>query len=683
MNGKIKILTVLMAAIIFSTIALHAYAGADAPETVQNEQKFNELFKEQAERQNALYMPHIHVWDSEIEVSAAEDDAFQGGSWSSAMRSGVAAGAADVPAMVRPEVQTSVMGGDFSQTNIQVEGVDEADIVKTDGNYIYHLTNNTLHIIEADGKGNMKTVSTTELNIKNDKPFYIAGPNPIARTVSPRNEWEAYFYPSEMYVDGDTLCMIGWGMPDIDISTRRGRHYFPSFTKAVVYDIKDRANPVFMRDFYVEGHMVSSRKVDDMLYLVVNHYMNLYGVDKPSDVVPLFRDSVISGNSFRPISYTTMRYFPNQHADSILIICGLDLSKPNAAAKVESVLGSGSNVYMSRESLYVTRSDFLYNIVPISGVRGLWGHGEEMTTFYKFGLKDGAPVYESQATLGGHVLNQYSMDEHNGHFRVAMTTNRFSDTDSKNTLTILDKNMKQTGKIEDMAPGEMIYSARFMGDRAFMVTFRMVDPLFAMDLSDPKNPKVLGELKIPGYSTYLHPYDENHLIGFGRDTEEMRTIDSQGRVVNEWAVNKGLKLSLFDVTDMTDPKEITAVIIGNEYTHSDLLHNPRAWLFNKEKGFVAFPVHHYSYGFVPEGSEKFDDFNGVYVYNIDTKGLDLRGTIEIKEDPPPRNPFHSFHYQNTVQRVLYIGDTFYSAFMTGMQANGMDDLNFIGAINYQ
>jgi uncharacterized secreted protein with C-terminal beta-propeller domain len=244
--------------------------------------------------------------------------------------------------------------------------------------------------------------------------------------------------------------------------------------------------------------------------------------------------------------------------------------------------------------------------------------------------------------------------------------------------------MKQVGKIDDMAPGERIYSARFMGERAFMVTFRTVDPLFAMDLSDPYDPKVLGELKIPGYSTYLHPYDENHLIGFGRDTEEMTTIDSKGNIVNQWAVNKGMKLSLFDVSDMTDPKEVSVVSIGNEHAHSELLYNPKAWLFSREKGFVAFPVTQYQYHFARPFNEKTDDeedfppFNGVHVYDIDTTGISLRGTISLGSN----NQNDRFFYENTVQRILYIGETFYSASFRGMQSNEIKSLKTIQTLRY-
>ncbi|MCL1975659.1 MAG: beta-propeller domain-containing protein, partial [Firmicutes bacterium] len=222
----------------------------------------------------------------------------------------------------------------------------------------------------------------------------------------------------------------------------------------------------------------------------------------------------------------------------------------------------------------------------------------------------------------------------------------------------------------NMAPGERIYSARFMGERAFMVTYRTVDPLFALDLSDPRQPRVLGELKIPGYSTYLHPYDENHLIGFGRDTEELTTIDSKGNIVSTRAVNRGLKLALFDISDLMAPQEVAVISIGDESTHSELLYNPKALLFSKEKGFIAFPVSHF-------GNQK-DDLNGAHVYNISPSGITLRGVI--KQNQLGIND--KLYYDANIQRILYIGETFYSASNLGLQSNDMSSLKYIDFLKY-
>jgi uncharacterized secreted protein with C-terminal beta-propeller domain len=322
----------------------------------------------------------------------------------------------------------------------------------------------------------------------------------------------------------------------------------------------------------------------------------------------------------------------------MLIVAALDLSKKEPA-EVSSLLGSGSEVFMSREALYVTHYDYGYTV--FSTIDALIGGRDTYTSIFKFGVNGGLK-YLDRGVADGRVLNQYSMDEYDGFFRIATTGNK--DGESVNSLTIFDADMKQTGKIDDMAPGEQIYSARFMGAKAFMVTYRTVDPLFAMDLSDPYNPKVLGELKIPGYSSYLHPYDDNHLIGFGRDTEEMRTINSKNEVVNTWAENRGLKLSMFDVTDMTKPVESDVESIGDQSTNSELMYNPKVFLFDKGRGIALIPVYHYG-GDID--THKSEELNGIMVFSINADKIDYVGTINSPE---------ANSYYNRLERVVFIGD---------------------------
>jgi uncharacterized secreted protein with C-terminal beta-propeller domain len=391
------------------------------------------------------------------------------------------------------------------------------------------------------------------------------------------------------------------------------------------------------------------------------------------------QDSAVSPN-FAPISLSSMRFFTGHINNSLIIVCGIDLAKPEAAVKVESILGSGNIVYMSLTSLYVARHDWGHGLVV--SPRGISGQSTDMTTFFKFDLNNGAIRYQAQAVTEGHVLNQFSMDEYNGYFRVALSINQWQEN-SQNKVEIYDSRMRRVGKADNIAPGERIYSARFMGDRGFVVTFRTVDPLFALDLSDPRNPKVLGELKIPGYSNYLHPFGENHLIGFGRETEEMRTIDSRGNVVNTWAAQRGLKLSLFDVSDMLNPIEVHAIEIGNEFTHSEFEHNPKAMLLCEERGFIAFPVTQWNWGRDHLGRD-FDEFAGVHVYDFNTEGFALRGHIKMQEDEKLRAemPWRFQLWEAQIERVIFIGDMFYSASHRGMQANNMKDLAFVNQVVY-
>jgi uncharacterized secreted protein with C-terminal beta-propeller domain len=620
----------------------------DGPKLVGTAEAFDELMKEISEEQqkNQGYGNYFE-----------EDVMFDGAPRESSM-----AAVAEMPApqaamaTSEPVLGFTEASGSYSATNIQVAGVDEADVIKTDGKYIYHLAGDTLYITEAAEDGSLTSVGEIEAG---------QGINRLTQS-SDSDTWDeneiVYSYPSDFYLDGDMLCLLG----NSQRSYMTGGYISyggESYMYVQTWDISDRSKPELTREFKVEGSLVSSRKIESMLYLVVNHYLNFYDAALPRDVVPLFSDT-FSGDVLRPISFKSMQYFPGRLDNSVLIVAALDLSR-DEEAEVSSLLGSGTDVYMSRQALYVTKSNYDFRL--FSSREGIFGESGENSNIYKFGIGEGLE-YETSGIVSGHVLNQYSMDEYNGYFRIATTGSK--DGESVNSLTIFDADMKQTGKIDDIAPGEQIYSARYMGDKAFMVTYRTVDPLFAMDLSDPANPKVLGELKIPGYSSYLHPYDDNHLIGFGRDTEEMRTINSKDEVVRTWAENRGLKLSMFDVTDMTKPKETDVESIGDQYTNSDLMYNPKVFLFDKGWAIIAIPFNHYGGDVDGQTAE---ELNGIRVYEITEDSLTYNGTIA--------NADKSTDY-NYLDRVVYIGSNFYSVSNEGIQSNNLADLELIDYLEY-
>lgn len=271
------------------------------------------------------------------------------------------------------------------------------------------------------------------------------------------------------------------------------------------------------------------------------------------------------------------------------------------------------------------------------------------------------------------------MDENNGFFRIATTTGEIWRTDSltsKNNVYILDEALQLTGKVEDIAPGEKIYSVRFMGDRGYMVTFKNVDPFFVLDLKNPASPKILGALKIPGFSDYLHPYDDNHIIGFGKETVEL----SQNGGTN--AYYQGLKLAVFDVTDVSHPVEMFKTIIGDRGTDSEALRNHKTLLFDKEKGILSFPV---TLMEVKNPVINFKNsildydqftFQGAYVYQFDLlKGFTLRGKITHLKDAELLKAGQHFKYgSNTVERIIYIKDTLYTISKEMIKANDLESL---------
>lgn len=548
---------------------------------------------------------------------------------------------------------------EYSRTNVQVQGVDEADIVKTDGEYIYQINDQAITISRVRPPTDMKVVASIK-----------------ADTATP------VFQPQELYVDDRYLVVVGMSMrplPALDKqpppsdqpenNTDRINEMLDSLklassaTKVIVYDIGDKAAPKKIREAAVAGDYISSRKIGPAFYLVANKYIDSYMLDKYPDEPGLFRPAYMdsaASDKFRDIGYRAIRYFPNTVEPNYLMVAGMNLDKPEQEMQVSTYLGAGQNIYASTENLYAA-------VTKVSETTA----GSEPSTppappvintqIYKFAFNNGETSYRGQGGVPGTILNQYLMDEFNGYFRLATTKGDPwgpVEAGSKNNIYVLDRDLKVAGKLEDLAPGERIYSARFMGDRAYLVTFKQVDPLFVIDLKDPAGPRVLGELKIPGYSDYLHPYDENHIIGFGKEAVEARGT----------ALYQGMKVALFDVSDVARPVEKFKTTIGDRGTDSELLHNPKALLFDKDKDLLVFPVT------VMENNDPNADpfsygtqsFQGAYVYDISLdKGLNLKGRIG---------------HQN-IDRALYIGDTLYTVSKARIQANAIDDLKETGRVD--
>jgi uncharacterized secreted protein with C-terminal beta-propeller domain len=259
----------------------------------------------------------------------------------------------------------------------------------------------------------------------------------------------------------------------------------------------------------------------------------------------------------------------------------------------------------------------------------------------------------AQGSVPGYTLNQYAMDEYNGYFRVA--TNWFGDNQISNVY-VLNPDLSVAGKLEGLAPNENLHATRFMGNRCYLVTFKTTDPLFVIDLSDPTNPRLLGELKIPGYSDYLHPYDDTHLIGLGKDAVE------EGNT----AYYLGVKLSLFDVGDVAHPLEVASVTIGDRGSDSEALYNPKAFLFDRAKNLLVVPI---SYAVVSENMQDQPRsfvygqtvWQGAYVYTVTEADFTLKGTVNtldpalLDADGYLKDPTLYYTTQNQwISRALYI-----------------------------
>ncbi|MCL6635444.1 MAG: beta-propeller domain-containing protein [Peptococcaceae bacterium] len=568
---------------------------------------------------------------------------------------------------------------DYSRTNVQVEGVDEADIVKVDGSYIYQVNGERVVILKAYPAGDMK----------------VAGVIDFA---------EKSFYPQEMYVDGKFLVVIGhtqgfWEPPVVrpmagsDVKRMPGiiPPYYQNRLKAVVYDVSDRSSPRQLRELELSGSYVSSRKVGSALYLVASR--PVYHYPENGDPRPFYRDTA-AGDEFTAVDYPEIRYFPECVAPNYLIVAGLSLERPDEKASIATYLGAGENIYASPQNLYVAVTNYQSLVKKDRPAQApvFWPAYRDNSRIYRFAMDGGRLSYAASGEVPGTVLNQFSMDEHNGYFRIATTRGdawRTGEDTSRNNVYILDEKLNIAGRLEDIAPGEKIYSVRFMGDRGYMVTFKTVDPFFVIDLKDPGQPRVLGALKIPGYSNYLHPYDENHIIGFGKDTIELGQKSGEGGGRGSMAFYTGMKMAVFDVSDVNNPVEMFRERIGDRGTDSELLHNHKALLFSREKKLLAFPVTvmEVEDGNVVKPGEAFPEygrfkFQGAYVYSLDLAGgFSLRGKITHLSDEDYLKAGNYWYYSDkNVERIVYIGDTLYTLSRKFVKANDLSSLAEIKAL---
>lgn len=589
-----------------------------------------------------------------------------------------------------PTSQTLGGSPDHSTTNLQVNGVDEADILKNDGQYIYQVNNQQLIVAQAYPSDQMSIVSRISFK-------------------------QGEFTPRELYVDDNYLVLIGSAhypiqpsVSDVQPKTTSQTQIYPpifdkSTAKVIIYDLADKTNLKKLREVELDGMYVSSRKIGSNLYLVANKYLDTYRIMKQGLEPPLpsYRDTVGNGE-FATIDYTNIHYFPNFIEPNYLLIASLNLDQRDKEMQVSTYLGSSQNVYASQSNLYVAVTQYIQVEQPITPMPLPAPESstipsvdlvkpsslKTITALYKFGLEEGETTYKAKGEVPGIILNQFAMDESNGYFRIATTKGEIWRTDeftSKNNVYILDQALQLTGKIEDIAPGEKIYSIRFMGDRGYMVTFKNVDPFFVLDLKDPAAPTILGALKIPGFSDYLHPYDENHVIGFGKETIEVSQPNGKGLPPGEprspIAYYQGLKLAVFDVTDVNHPVERFKTTIGDRGTDSEVLRNHKALLFNKDKGILSFPVTLMEVKNQPINSKigvpEYGQFTyqGAYVYQFNLlNGFTLRGRISHLQDTDLLKAGQDYYGSNAVERIIYIKDTLYT-FSKGMiKANDLASL---------
>lgn len=525
---------------------------------------------------------------------------------------------------------------DYSKTNIQVEGVDEIDFVKTDGEYLYVVSGNVVFIVKAYPAEEAEIVSKISLN----------------GTVT------------GLYIAEDRLVAVEGGSTNYYVETLKAYSYTQQ-ASVKVYDVSDKAHPVLGPNVTVDGSYFDSRMIGDYVYAIINQ--GVYSYAENEIVLPS-----ISLNDKAVEVPATNIYYSNISDSSytytmIVAVNVRDfLHKP---VNQTFLFGSAHQMYMSLNNIYLAYWDW-----------GYFEGGMQKTSIHRIHIEEDSIEYVASGSVLGYVLNQFSMDEYNGYFRIATTStsaSRFSGGASQNNVYVLDMDMKLIGALESLAPGETIYSARFVGKRGYLVTFKKIDPLFVIDLSNPFSPSVLGYLKITGFSDYLHPYDENHIIGIGKET----VAAEEGN----FAWYQGVKISLFDVTDVEHPTEISKFEIGDRGTDSPVLNDHKALLFDKARDLLVLPVtvaeidpSKYG-GEVPPYAYGEMVWQGAYVFNITlTEGLVFKGGITHLE----ANIFYNSLYNNSlfVKRALYIDNVLFTISDKMIKMNNLETLEEINEV---
>ena len=489
---------------------------------------------------------------------------------------------------------------DFTGTNNQITDVDEADYVKNDGKFIYMLPRDTMEaqlvIVRAFPVENAAVVSTTDLS---------------QYSFSPRN----------LLLEGDVLVVVGESW--LSDSDRRGKTvgagpagaFSMSTVVQQMWDVSNRSAPRLESTVQLEGNYLAARMVDGRAYLVIQTYPTFVPAaassSSPSQKTlrsasPLFRQlapGVAGKKQLRAaVGFQALEKGCNRigrlsglgDVSTWITVFAMDADKARSTTygtyKSVTLAGRGHIVYVSAQRIYVASTTYDYQRVSrdqiVKGAsptrdtpkpaRGVW------SAILAFDLNSGAPAFAGLGVVDGSIINQFAMDEFQGHLRVATTRGEMwaTPTTSESLISVLDQDLRPVGLLGGLAPGERIYSVRFMGSRGYVVTYRQVDPFFVFDLSKPGSPQMLGYLKIPGFSDYLHPLDATHMLGVGKDTQE----------VNGAIMTKGVKLSLFNVADPEKPQEDAVLVLGDSGTSTEVSYEHKAFLYHKSSGVIVLPI---------------------------------------------------------------------------------------------
>ena len=670
-------------------------------ESEQEAQAFLESFSQKTDLDDIFSMdePAVLVHRGAQVFEFSDEDAWSSASQFSGKRANT--GSITLDRTVHPtpfalSVSDSVVYDDHSGTNIQVKNVDESDYLKIDGTHAYLVAEKTLSIIQVYPPQDAKVLTKISLDIESQN---------IRHMFLNDNRLVIFYHESDHEEE----------IPPFEFVPRS---VYKPMTHALVVDVTDKESPKIIQDYTIDGHFRHARMIGDYVYFVTSNNVNY---NHP--IIPRIMDGS------ETIMVPDVYYFDSFERDyNFNTVTALNVFEDKINSET-FLMGDASAVYVSETGFYIAyqknmhygyyeilkKNSFFDVVVPmlpkdiqakISQVENdssldwnqKWilisdlledtfnqlpqGQKEKLiqeieknvyeyearvreslqsTVIHKISLDKDKLEYEAKGNVPGWLLNQFSMDENGDRFRVAVTYDHYAYEEGNkryNAVYVLDEQLEVAGFVDGLAPDESIFSARFMGDRLYLVTFEQIDPFFVIDLSQD-TPKVLGELKIPGFSNYLHPYDEDHIIGIGRDTEERG---------NGGVRQLGVKIALFDASDVNNPKVLDDVIFENKNSHTEAADDHKAFLFDYRNGLLSIPIEQSNKIKTSFGTER-EHWYGFYVFHLDT----ING-IE---------PLHSIkHYDNhddvdvyLPPRSFYISDTLYTVSSKAIKMNEIGNLS--------
>jgi inhibitor of cysteine peptidase len=545
------------------------------------------------------------------------------------------AGAAAVPAT-----------SGFTTTNNQVQGVDELDTVKTDGSYLYVATSQSVSIIKAQPANSTSIVSTIRL----------PNANIMGIAMVPQR-----------------LAVIAQGSASTSINLR-------------LYDVSNPSAPTLLNSVSVNGSHVAARVSQGYLYEIIQQPS--YVVSGNGNVTAEYPTMVEDGVSSALPPGSTY-YTPNKSQVSVYTMI-LSMSMSTGSQRSVAVLtGPSSTVYASASNIYVVYPNypsFYADNIPgdvfggSAGPAALRAVQPQNSTIFRVAYSVGDIAVKSAGSFPGVVLNQFSMDEYDGYFRVA--TSRAVSTNGTNSRSddvyVLDQNFSQVGALRNIAPGENIYAVRFLGDAGYVVTFEQIDPLFAISFKDPTNPVIQSALKVSGFSDYLHPFGTGYLIGVGKDAMQSST--------GSFAWYLGLKLSLFHVASDGTSTEVARYMIGDRGTDSPVLNDHLAFTFDSTRNIMVIPVHlakvSGSQTQPPGSPPPYGQFvwQGVYVLSVTPTGFNLLGTVTQYPPGTGAQSYWGSSGGHDVDRSVIIGNALYTISQNEVMASDLASFSTLATV---